>query len=162
MNQEQRRLIHDAVLKARSLLEEEIASLLEGTYGLHADGTLEEASSLPLVKEDPEAGLTRKALEDYLSEQEEAGQTREEAVSYLIKETAFTHLNRLVAIKMMEARNLIRGTVNCPSSTEGPLLTASSCDSPGAGSSVRNTFFRGTACEVGSRPDRSSSDNWST
>lgn len=112
MRPEQRRLIHDAVLKARSLLEEEIASLLEGTYGLHADGTLEDASSLPSIKEDPEAGLTRDALEDYLAEQEEAGQTREEAVSQLVKETAFTHLNRLVAIKMMEARGLIRGTVN--------------------------------------------------
>lgn len=112
MRPEQRKLIHDTVLKARDLLEEEIASLLEGTYGLHEDGILEEAASLPALKKNPEASLTRQALEYYLAEQEQAGETQEAARASLIKETAFTHLNRLVALRMMEVRDLIRGTVN--------------------------------------------------
>jgi len=112
MRPEQRRLIKEAVLKARSLLEEEISGLLEGTYGLRKDGTLEEASSLPALREDPEAALTRQALESYLGEQESQGKGGKEAREALVKEAAFTHLNRLVAIKMMEQRKLIRGTVN--------------------------------------------------
>lgn len=112
MRPEQRKLIHDTVLKARDLLEEEISSLLEGTYGLHQDGSLEEAASLPALKKDPDAALTRQALEYYLDEQKQAGETQEEARASLIKETAFTHLNRLVALRMMEVRDLIRGTVN--------------------------------------------------
>ena len=41
-----------------------------------------------------------------------AGLKRQEAVDKLVKEAAFTHLNRLVAFKMMEARKLIRGTLD--------------------------------------------------
>ncbi|MCX8207941.1 MAG: BREX-1 system adenine-specific DNA-methyltransferase PglX, partial [Methanothrix sp.] len=46
------------------------------------------------------------------SEQEGAGLSRRDAVRKLIREVAFTHLNRLVAFKMLEARKLIRGTVD--------------------------------------------------
>lgn len=108
MRPEQRKLIHDTVLKARDLLEEEVSSLLEGTYGLHQDGSLEEAASLPALKKDPEAATTRQALEYYLEEQKQAGETAQEARASLIKEAAFTHLNRLVALRMMEVRDLTR------------------------------------------------------
>ena len=35
-----------------------------------------------------------------------------EAVEKLVKEVAFTHLNRLVAFKMLESRKLIRGIID--------------------------------------------------
>ena len=61
---------------------------------------------------DPEAAETYRRLASFLADEERAGLPRPEAVEKLVKETAFTHLNRLVAFKMMEARKLIRGTLD--------------------------------------------------
>jgi len=104
--------IHDLVLKARELLMEEARSLLEGEYGLHADGGLEPAEGLPSLRTNAEAAETRRRLEQFLADEARAGLRGREAVDKLVKEVAFTHLNRLVAFKMMEARKLIRGTID--------------------------------------------------
>ncbi|MBW2308569.1 MAG: N-6 DNA methylase [Deltaproteobacteria bacterium] len=104
--------IHDLVLKARELLMEEARSLLEGEYGLHADGGLEPAEGLPSLQTNAEAAETRRRLEQFLADEAKAGLRGRETVDKLVKEVAFTHLNRLVAFKMMEARKLIRGTID--------------------------------------------------
>jgi len=108
----QRRAIHDLALDARSLLTREARELLEGTYGLYADGRLDPPDKLPQVQSDPETGETYRRLAQFLADEEDAGLPGPEAVEKLVKEVAFTHLNRLVAFKMMEARGLIRGTVD--------------------------------------------------
>ena len=108
----QRKLIHDLALDGRALLTRDARELLEGTYGLYPDGRLEPAGKLPQVQSDPETGETYRRLAQFLADEERAGLPRPEAVTKLIKEIAFTHLNRLVAFKMMEARQLIRGTLN--------------------------------------------------
>ena len=108
----QRKAIHDLALEARALLTREARELLEGTYGLYADGRLDPADKLPLVGSDPDIGETYRRLSQFLEDEERAGLDRVEAVEKLVKEVAFTHLNRLVAFKMMEARNLIRGTLD--------------------------------------------------
>jgi hypothetical protein len=112
LTDEQRKLIHDLALDARSLLTREARELLEGTYGLYADGRLDPPEKLPQVQADPETGETYRRLAQFLEDEEAAGLARPEAVDKLVREVAFTHLNRLVAFKMMEARGLIRGTVD--------------------------------------------------
>lgn len=103
--------IHNTTLKVRELLTGEIRDLLQGIYGLDSKGNFEDVKRLPAVAL-PEVRATRKRLEKFLNDEEHAGLKRPEAVEKLVKETAFTHLNRLVAFKMMEARKLIRGTVD--------------------------------------------------
>ncbi|MBP7068906.1 MAG: BREX-1 system adenine-specific DNA-methyltransferase PglX [Methanothrix sp.] len=103
--------IHSTTLKARELLMGETRDLLQGIYGLDSKGDFEDVKRLPAVAL-PEVRATRKRLEKFLNDEEQAGLPRPEAVAKLVKETAFTHLNRLVAFKMMEARKLIRGTLD--------------------------------------------------
>jgi hypothetical protein len=112
LSDSQRRLIHDLALDARELLTREARELLEGTYGLYPDGRLDPPAQLPQVQSDPEAGETYRRLAQFLDDEVRAGLPLAEAVDKLVKEVAFTHLNRLVAFKMMEARKLIRGTLD--------------------------------------------------
>ncbi len=112
LSDRQRRLIHDLALDARDLLTREARELLEGTYGLYPDGRLDSPERLPQVQADPETGETYRALARFVEDEARAGLPRPEAADKLVKEVAFTHLNRLVAFKMMEARKLIRGTLD--------------------------------------------------
>ena len=108
----QRSLIHNLALKARDILITETRQLLEGVYGLYADGHLDPPEKLPQAQKDAEAQETYRRLAYFLEEETHAGLSRDEAVEKIIKETAYTHLNRLVAFKMLEARDLIRGTLD--------------------------------------------------
>ncbi len=107
-----RAAIHNMTLRARGLLIDEIEGLLQGIYGLDSNGRFEDVKRLPAVQSLPEIRETRKRLENFLKDEEQAGLKGPEAVDKLVKEAAFTHLNRLVAFKMMEARKLIRGTLD--------------------------------------------------
>ena len=104
--------IHNTTLQARELLTGEIKDMLQGIYGLDSKGEFEDIKRLPAVQSLPEIRATRTRLEKFLNDEEQAGLPRQEAVDKLVKEVAFTHLNRLVAFKMMEARKLIRGTLD--------------------------------------------------
>jgi N-6 DNA Methylase len=104
--------IHDFTLKARHLLTEEIWTILEGVYGLRRSGGFEPGDRLRAYPGLPEVQETRDRLQRYLEDEVQAGLRIQEAVEKLVKEVAFTHLNRLVAFKMLEARKLIRGTVD--------------------------------------------------
>jgi hypothetical protein len=107
-----RSAIRDMTLKARELLISETRDLLQGIYGLDCRGKFEDVKRLPAVHSLPAVRATRTRLEKFLNDEEQAGLPRPEAVDKLVKEVAFTHLNRLVAFKMMEARKLIRGTLD--------------------------------------------------
>ncbi len=115
----ERKAIHDLALAARELLTREARELLEGTYGLYPDGRVEPPEKLPQVQADPETAETYHRLAQYLADEMDAGLSRQEAVNGLIKEVAFTHLNRLAALKMMEARKLIRGALNKGADSNG-------------------------------------------
>jgi hypothetical protein len=104
--------IRDFALSARALLTKEAQDLLEGIYGLHPDGHFESAEKLPAVQELAEVKETRIRLEQFLQEEESAGLSQPDTYAKLVKETAFTHLNRLVAFKMIEARALRRGILD--------------------------------------------------
>src|SRR5579863_3406849 len=96
-------------LWARGLLTQEAGDLLQQVYRLDA----QTGARLPipkghLLETSAEAKAIRQKIEKLLEDEIDAGLKREEAVAKLIKETAFTHLNRFVAFKLMEARGLVR------------------------------------------------------
>ena len=108
----QRKRIHDLALDARVVLTREAREVLEGTYGVYADGRVDAPQKLPQVQADAETRAIYERVVRFLDDEAQAGLPRAEAVAKLVKEVAFTHLNRLVAFKMLEARKLIRGTLD--------------------------------------------------
>jgi len=114
--------IHDLSLKARGLLEKEANEQLEGIYGLLPDGEWGLASKYPAIEKLPEAQETRKRLEQFIDDEKAAGLDPKGARDKIIKETAFTWLNRLVAFKMMESRKLMRQTVSKGPQSNGFLM----------------------------------------
>jgi hypothetical protein len=98
---------------ARHNLEREAAEQLEGIYGWLPDGSFtgEDLYSPALIQVE-EAKKTRTSLENYAAAELEAGSDYKLAREDLIRETAFTWLNRFVALRMMEERQLIKETIS--------------------------------------------------
>jgi hypothetical protein len=103
-------MIRDFTLWARALLVQETGDLLRGVYGLKEDGTFFPAKDMPALQigpstQDSEAQKrreTRRRLEQLIADECDADVKPAAAVAKLVKEVAFTHLNRLVAFKMLE------------------------------------------------------------
>src|SRR5712692_4703747 len=96
-------------LWARGLLTQEAGDLLQQVYRLDAQtGARLLIPKGHLLETSTEGQASRRRIEKLLDDEVDAGLKREDAVAKLIKETAFTHLNRFVAFKLMEATGLIR------------------------------------------------------
>jgi len=104
--------IHDFTLEARDLLETELSEQLEGIYGLLPDGTLKAADAYPALSAIPDAHGNREMIEIYVNDENAGGVGAAESRKKLVREASFTWLNRFVAFRMMETRNLIRQTVS--------------------------------------------------
>lgn len=102
--------IHRFALQGREILALEANDLLEGVFGLHETGAFEPPENLPALT-DPETYQVYLHLKRFFTDETQAGLQPTEAVAKLVKEVAFTHLNRLVAFKMLEASKLIREAV---------------------------------------------------
>ncbi len=110
MDQEIRNKLRNVVTQCRRLLEDAIAQELEGKYGIFA--------TKDQVTADPNARMThlsdeeqaaRRDILDHYAHIKARGFKPKDALDQLIRETAFTHLNRLCAYKMMEAREVYVG-----------------------------------------------------
>ncbi|HKW22689.1 MAG TPA: DNA methyltransferase [Ktedonobacterales bacterium] len=99
-----------SVTACRKLLEDAAAELLEGQFGIHRDGTIELAASMTHLAADDRA--YREQVVSYLQHLAARRFAVADAVAQLVREVAFTHLNRLCAYKMLERRRLIRETVS--------------------------------------------------
>lgn len=106
-------------LEMRALLESEINEQLEGIYGFLPNGSFESKTKYPALKELEEAIKTRSRLEHYIVDEKSIGMTPQDARHKLIRETAYTWLNRFVAFKMMETRKLIKETITCGPDSNG-------------------------------------------
>ncbi len=96
------------VSEARTLLTAECIRQLQHEYGMEpATGEVVELSKLPPLDDTrwETARLLRDTLAHYLATSPSGGRT--EALQRLVREQAFTVLNRLVALRMMEARGLL-------------------------------------------------------
>jgi N-6 DNA Methylase len=95
--------IRKTTLWARGLLTQEIGDLLIQVYGLKADGSFIPIGDVPAQNKSAEVQENRRRLEKLIDDEKDAGTQPVAAVTKLIKEVAFTHLNRLVALKLLES-----------------------------------------------------------
>jgi len=110
--------LRNAVASCRQLLEESIADVLEGRFGIHRSGIIEEdVVDVGHLSGDERADRDR--VTDYLGHLQAGGLKPAEAVARLVREAAFTQLNRLCAYKMLEQLGLIRETVNRGTNSSG-------------------------------------------
>ena len=103
------------VLAARKSLIREAEEQLIQIYGLKSTGDFLSSDQVPALNrgEASEHALeTYRRLKQLLKDEQEAGISPVAAIRKLTKEVAFTHLNRMVALKLLEGRKLIRGAIN--------------------------------------------------
>lgn len=110
MDKGTRAVLRSAVTRCRATLEESLRQVLEGEFGIHSDGRIESDSSLPQLDQDQLAD--RRVLISNVEHLQARGVSRSDAVTQVIREAAFTHLNRLCAYKLLERRKLIREAVS--------------------------------------------------
>ena len=100
----QRSKLERLIIRARMLLESDFAAQAEGRFGIHLDGTIEDEAALPDNTTDK---ITRCDLEQIVTHLRTLGEDPAGAVARLLREAAFTHLNRLIAIRVAEAIGLL-------------------------------------------------------
>lgn len=102
-----RKQLRDLVNEARRVLEEEFTRQLQNDYGMDPNtGTASELSSLRDL--DNAQRETARILRDTLAHYMAGGTaTRAEGLDRIVREQAFTVLNRLAALRMAEARGLL-------------------------------------------------------
>lgn len=125
MDQSTRNTLRNVVTQCRKLLEESVAQVLQGQFGIYATGKKDE------VQIEPEARMSHLSEEDRAYRQDlldhyehirALGYKAKDALAQLIREVAFTHLNRFCAYRMMESRGLIRESVSKGLKSQGFLF----------------------------------------
>lgn len=105
---EQRTALEKLVQNGRRWFEDDLADTLSGKYGVNADGKVEAIERLELTN-------AQVAIHDSLVEIVEhlrgEGEDAAGSVDRLVREAAFTHLNRLVAVRVAEAIGLLPETI---------------------------------------------------
>jgi len=120
MDKSLRNTLRNVVTQSRKILEEAISQALQGSFGIHNNGEIESINAMSHLS--PEDQAFREQLIVHLRHIEAGGFKTKEAVAQLIREVAFTHLNRLCAYKMMETRGLIREAVSRGVKSQGFLF----------------------------------------
>lgn len=115
MNQGLRNKLRGVVTQCRKLLEDATAQALQGRFGVYAGrqkGEVQIEDEARMAHLTGEDRACRQDLLDHLGHIQAIGYKPSEALEQLVREIAFTHLNRLCAYKMMESRGLIREAVS--------------------------------------------------
>jgi hypothetical protein len=117
MEKEQRSKLQKATQDARRLLEEEFSRQLLETYDINvAAGRWSEEPGAHLQAEQR---LLREKLLAWIEHRSVQINDEKEALLLALREMAFTALNRFVALKLMEARELVRPCVSGGLESEG-------------------------------------------
>src|SRR5712692_9645948 len=112
MDQGIRNKLRSVVTQCRKLLEEAVRQVLQGQFGIYESTKKDEVH---LEDEGRMKNLTeedkgyRRDIQAHLGHIEALGYKAKDALAQLVREVAFTHLNRLCAYKMMEARAVYVG-----------------------------------------------------
>jgi hypothetical protein len=110
MDQAIRNKLRGVVTQCRKLLEDSVRQELQGKFGIYAakkdDVQVDDENRLNLTAEE---GPSRKDILDHFAHIKARGFKANEALDQLVREIAFTHLNRLCAYKMMAARQVVVG-----------------------------------------------------
>lgn len=105
MDKETRSAIEKATQAARRILETDFAEQLEGTFDIHLNGKM---SASPGAHLGPVERVAREKLVAAIEHKRGAGMKAAEAVVDYVRDATFTTLNRFVALKMLEARELVQ------------------------------------------------------
>ena len=109
MDKDTRNRIQRATQDARALLEHEFAEQLEGVFDIRLDGTI---ATEPGSHLDAGQRVLRTKLVMAIEHLRSGGLKNAEAVGGYLREAAFTALNRFVALKMLEARELVQECIS--------------------------------------------------
>ena len=109
MDRDTRNLLANTTQALRRGLEEEFALQLEGTFDVLRDGSIADSPGQQLSDAEK---FTRRKIVDAITHHRASGLDEQESVDTFIRETAFTFLNRLAALKMMEARGIVQECVS--------------------------------------------------
>lgn len=104
---EQRFVLEKLLQKVRCWLEDDLSESLSGRFGIHADGRIEHLESLSLSSTELAIRRDLVAVIEYLRAEVGSG----ESITRLIREAAFSHINRLIAVRIAEAIGLIPETM---------------------------------------------------
>jgi hypothetical protein len=124
-DQKTRNLLQRTVTACRRILDREFTAQLQELYGIQPDGALSPLSELDhLADEQLEiAGLLRARINHLEGGEPAEGLTRTQAkpehVSRVVREQAFTVLNRLAALRLSEERGLVLECVRQGVNSEG-------------------------------------------
>ena len=105
MDKDTRNAIERATQRARKLLEDDFASQLEGTFDVMRSGSVAKKAGPHLL---PRQVFQRDKIVAAIEHKRTAGMSSAEAVVDYLRDAAFTALNRFVALKMLEARELVQ------------------------------------------------------
>jgi hypothetical protein len=105
MNKDTRNAIERATQRARKLLEDDFASQLEGTFDVLRTGTMAPKAGSHLS---PRQVFQRDKIAAAIEHKRAADLSAADAVADYLRDAAFTALNRFVALKMLEARELVQ------------------------------------------------------
>jgi len=112
MEQAVRNKLRNVVTQCRKLLEEAVSQELQGRFGIHVSLKKDEVIieyEVRMTNLSDEERVYRKDLLEHYEHIQASGSKPKDALVQLIREIAFTHLNRLCAYKMMEAREVYVG-----------------------------------------------------
>ena len=104
MDKETRNAIERATQRARKLLDEDFSSQLEGTFDVLRSGIVAKGGAHLSANQ----AFQRDKIVAAIEHKRAAGMTGVEAVTDYVRDAAFTTFNRFVALKMLEARELVQ------------------------------------------------------
>lgn len=109
MDKDVRNAIERATQKARRILEDDFAEQLDAIYDVRGDGRVADRGGAHLTGRQH---LLRDKIVAAIEHKRSAAMKPTEAVADYIRDAAFTALNRFVALKMLEARELVQECVS--------------------------------------------------
>ena len=121
MDKDTRNAIERATQRARKLLEEDFAAQLEGDFDVHKDGGLAAKAGGHLSSRQ---AFQRDRIVAAIEHKRAAGMSPADSVADYLRDAAFTTLNRFVALKMLESRELV---LPCVTRGEGSSGYAEFC-----------------------------------
>ena len=105
MDKSTRNAIERATQQARKLLDDDFSSQLEGTFDVLRSGVIAAAGGVHLsARQEFQRGKIVAAIDHKRA----SGMTGLEAIADYVRDAAFTTLNRFIALKMLEARELVQ------------------------------------------------------
>src|SRR4051812_19777471 len=116
MDQPLRAAIALATQELREGLQDDFRAQLDATFDVGASGTIAAVAGSHLSEQ---LRVTRSKIVAVLEYHQSAKMTAAEAVERLVRDAAFTTLNRFVALRMLEARGLVQQCVSAGADSVG-------------------------------------------